>query len=86
MSERTQEIQSHIRDYLRGYGGQNLTALEQLANFAHWPEMAQREIDQRAAHIVGVFSDSELHAIATGTVDMQALAREVMTEFGGKAS
>lgn len=77
----SENIASHLRDYFRGYGRNNLSALEQLGNFAHWPEMAQRELDQRAAHIVGAFSDSELHAIAVGAVDVQALAREVAAEL-----
>lgn len=84
MNNHTETMKAHIRDYLRGYGRNNLAALERLANFSRWPEMAEREILARASSLIGSFADDELSAVSFGQVDMQALAREVIAEMEAK--
>ena len=84
MNGRIQELQSHVRDYLRGYGRNNLPGLERIAQFSRWSEMAEREITARAASLVTCFSDEELQAVCLGQLDMQALAREVIAELEPK--
>lgn len=83
-----EKIGSQICDYLRGYGRNDPQALERLANFPAWPQMAAREILGRASRLITSFSDEQLEAIAFGAVDMRELAERVLAELkrvGGKS-
>ena len=76
---------AHLRDYLRGYGRSNLAALEHLATFARWQEVAAQELQARASSLIKAFSSEELQAVALGSVDMAGIAREVLSELKGGA-
>jgi hypothetical protein len=84
MNMDAQNIGSQICDYLRGYGRNDPQALERLANFPAWPQMAAREILSRASSLITCFSDEQLEAIAFGEVDMRELAEIVLGELQEK--
>ncbi|MFY8016819.1 MAG: hypothetical protein ACOVN9_01790 [Inhella sp.] len=78
------EIEGRIGDYLRGMARADGRALDEVAGFGHWPEMAERERAARAARLVRVLSDVELEAVAEGHVCLQALATRVQAELRAK--
>lgn len=76
-----EKVGAQICDYLRGYGRNGPEALERLANFPAWPQMAAREILGRASRMITSFTDEQLEAIAFGAVDMRELAEGVLAEL-----
>ena len=80
----TNEINAaHIRDYLRGYGRNNIEALRSLIAYRFWAVLAQRELDARAYHFVSVLGNEELETIARGDLSLPELAQQVAGELEG---
>lgn len=77
MTRDTSEIVRHAKDYLRGFGSTGNNALQQLAAFKDWQRIAQQELERRACRVIGCFDDDILQAIASGQIDLPALANEV---------
>lgn len=77
MSNDSNKIAEHVKDYLRGYGSRGSDALKQLAAFDGWQRLAQQELERRAYRVIQCFEDDILQAIITGQVDIPTLAGEV---------
>lgn len=67
----------HIMDYLRGYAGADPEGLARLAEMTILPELAQQELQRRAARFLASLPDAELTALATGQVDLRVLIRRL---------
>ncbi len=77
------EIENRICDYLRGYGRQNISALESLAQFGMWGVVAQCELLARASSFIKILDENELRAVADGEVNLVDLANRITTELKG---
>lgn len=62
-----------LRDYLRGYLRSPLNR-EVFASRQDWRQLAQAELDRRAAAVLSALPEAELALIASGQVDLQQLA------------
>lgn len=79
------EIENRICDYLRGYGRQNISALESLAQFGMWGVVAQCELLARASRFIKILDENELRAVAGGEVNLVDLANRVAAELKGNS-
>lgn len=70
-----------LKAYLIGLGRSNPDALAFIAEYGHWPDLAVREIERRAAAVLAGLSDIELVAIAW-EVDLREIAQQVQAELG----
>lgn len=78
-------LTQHVGDYLRGYGRNNIQALESLVAYRSWSVLAQRELDHRATRIISSLGDEELRAIARGDLSLQVIAHAIAQELKGGA-
>ena len=79
-------MNSAARELLRGFGRGNEEALHRLATFDDWRRVAASEIERRTTLIVQSLDDDTLKAIASGSIDFQALCREVAADLAAKAA
>jgi len=77
------EIENRICDYLRGYGRNDLSALESLAQFGMWGVVAQCELLARASRFIKILDENELRAVAAGEINLVDLASRVASELIG---
>ncbi len=70
-----------LKAYLTGYGRNNRDALAFVAEYAHWPKAARREIEQRTTAILASLPDEEVRAIARREVSLRKLAQQVQAEL-----
>ncbi|MFT3719254.1 hypothetical protein [Pseudorhodoferax sp.] len=70
-----------LRAYLTGYGRKNRDALTLIADYKHWPEAAEWEIERRVTAILASLPDIEVAAIASGDVNLRKLALQVRAEL-----
>lgn len=68
-----------LRDYLRGYLRSPINR-EVIASRQDWQQLAQAELDRRAAAAIAILPDDELRMIADGVVDLPRLAQEMMSQ------
>ncbi|MDO4706517.1 MAG: hypothetical protein Q4A98_09995 [Comamonadaceae bacterium] len=51
-----------------------------IASRQDWQQLAQAELDRRAAAAIAILPDDELRMIADGVVDLPRLAQEMMSQ------
>jgi len=79
----THELAEQFKDYLRGMRRARPAHLAELAAYDNWQQLAQREIERRAAHVLELLDDATLAAIASGGVRPATAIREVLDEHTG---
>lgn len=70
-----------LSEVLRGYGRADETALASLLEVSDWERIARQELDRRATRIVQSLDDGTLEAIASGSLDVRAVCRQVADEI-----
>lgn len=78
------ELAEQIKDYLRGMKRVRADHLPRLADFDNWQELARREVERRATHIIQMLDDAQLAAIVAGKINVPAAIRDVMAEEGAQ--
>ena len=78
MMTTTTEVLSEV---LRGYGRADETALASLLEVSDWERIARQELERRATRIVQSLDDGTLEAIASGSLDVRAMCRQVADEI-----
>ena len=74
----TTEVLSEV---LRGYGRADEAALASLLEVSDWERIARQELERRATRIVQSLDDGTLEAIASGSLDVRAVCRQVADEI-----
>ena len=74
----TTEARSEV---LRGYGRADEAALASLLEVSDWERIARQELERRATRIVQSLDDGTLEAIASGSLDVRAVCRQVADEI-----
>ncbi len=69
---------NRLEDYLRGMRRHSPLALKRLQEINNWPEVMRAEIDRRAIHAIGYFTDDLILAIANGEVDIKESIRDIL--------
>ncbi|MCP2518448.1 hypothetical protein M5J07_26205 [Achromobacter mucicolens] len=67
--------------FLQGYGKHDLDGLAAIARYSAWPALAARESERRMARIIESLQLDEVQAIARSEIDLNALARQVLSEL-----
>ena len=70
-----------LSEVLRGYGRADETALASLLEVSDWERVARQELERRATRIVQSLDDGTLEAIASGSLDVRAVCRQVADEI-----
>lgn len=70
-----------LSEVLRGYGRADETALASLLEVSDWDRIARQELERRATRIVQSLDDGTLEAIASGSLDVRAVCRQVADEI-----
>ena len=70
-----------LSEVLRGYGRAEETALASLLEVSDWERIARQELERRATRIVQSLDDGTLEAIASGSLDVRAVCRQVADEI-----
>lgn len=70
-----------LSEVLRGYGRADETALASLLEVSDWERIARQELERRATRIVQSLDDDTLEAIASGSLDVRAVCRQVADEI-----
>lgn len=70
-----------LSEVLRGYGRADETALASLLEVSDWERIARQELERRATRIVQSLDDGTLEAIASGSIDVRAVCRQVADEI-----
>lgn len=70
----------HLKDYLRGMSRGNRKGLAQLTAISDWTDIAQRELERRAAYILQMFPDEVLLGLTSGEIDMREVIGDVLGE------
>ncbi|WP_031372180.1 hypothetical protein [Lysobacter antibioticus] len=70
----------HLKDYLRGMRRGNRKGLAQLTALSDWTDIAQRELERRAAYILQMFPDEVLLGLTSGEIDMRQAIGDVLAE------
>ncbi|HFT8021276.1 TPA: hypothetical protein ACGR8A_004679 [Escherichia coli] len=70
-----------LSEVLRGYGRADATALASLLEVSDWERIARQELERRASRIVQSLDDGTLEAIASGSLDVRAVCRQVADEI-----
>jgi len=78
MTTTTTEALSQV---LRGYGRADETLLASLQEVSDWSHIARQELERRATRIVQSLDDCTLEAIASGSLDVRAVCRQVAGEI-----
>lgn len=69
-----------LANYLRGYGQANPEALVLLASRPDWAQLASQELDRRTLHLLEVFDTEVLQGLASGNVNFEEVANQVLRE------
>jgi len=75
----TQKLEQNIRDFMSGFIRNRPDNLALLREYADWQRMAKLEFERRTARFLDCLPDEALRAIATGEIDLNALARGLDT-------
>ena len=70
-----------LSEVLRGYGRADETAFASLLEVSDWERIARQELERRATRIVQSLDDGTLEAIASGSLDVRAVCRQVADEI-----
>ena len=70
-----------LSEVLRGYGRADAAALASLLEVSDWERIARQELERRATRIVQSLDDGTLEAIASGSLDVRAVCRQVADEI-----
>mgnify|MGYP005853485647 FL=1 len=70
-----------LSEVLRGYGRADETALASLLEVSDWERIARQELERRATRIVQSLDDGTLEAIASGSLDVRAVCRQLADEI-----
>ena len=70
-----------LSEVLRGYGRADEAALASLLEVSDWERIARQELERRATRIVQSLDDGTLEAIASGSLDVRAMCRQVADEI-----
>lgn len=70
-----------LSEVFRGYGRADETALASLLEVSDWERIARQELERRATRIVQSLDDGTLEAIASGSLDVRAVCRQVADEI-----
>ena len=70
-----------LSEVLRGYGRADEMALASLLEVSDWERIARQELERRATRIVQSLDDGTLEAIASGSLDVRAVCRQVADEI-----
>ena len=70
-----------LSEVLRGYGCADEAALASLLEVSDWERIARQELERRATRIVQSLDDGTLEAIASGSLDVRAVCRQVADEI-----
>lgn len=70
-----------LPEVLRGYGRADEAALASLLEVSDWERIARQELERRATRIVQSLDDGTLEAIASGSLDVRAVCRQVADEI-----
>ena len=70
-----------LRVVLRRYGRADEAALASLLEVSDWERIARQELERRATRIVQSLDDGTLEAIASGSLDVRAVCRQVADEI-----
>ncbi len=70
-----------LSEVLRGYGRADETALASLLEVSDWERIARQELERRTTRIVQSLDDGTLEAIASGSLDVRAVCRQVADEI-----
>ena len=70
-----------LSEVLRGYGRAAEAALASLLEVSDWERIARQELERRATRIVQSLDDGTLEAIASGSLDVRAVCRQVADEI-----
>ncbi|MGJ3640853.1 hypothetical protein [Klebsiella pneumoniae] len=70
-----------LSEVLRGYGRADEAALASLLEVSDWERIARQELERRATRIVQSLDDGTLEAIASGSLDVRAVCRQVADEI-----
>lgn len=70
-----------LSEVLRGYGRADETALASLLEVSDWERIARQELERRATRIVQSLDDGTLEAIASGSLDVRAMCRQVADDI-----
>jgi len=71
---RTQQLERNIQDFMGGFTRNRPDNLALLQDYPDWQRMAKQELDRRITRFLDCLPDEELHAIATGEVNLNELA------------
>ena len=74
-------ITEALSEVLRGYGRADEAALASLLEVSDWERIARQELERRATRIVQSLDDGTLEAIASGSLDVRAVCRQVADEI-----
>ena len=70
-----------LSEVLRGYGRADEAALASLLEVSDWERIARQELERRATRIVQSLDDGTLEGIASGSLDVRAVCRQVADEI-----
>ncbi len=70
-----------LSEVLRGYGRADEAALASLLEVSDWERIARQELERRATRILQSLDDGTLEAIASGSLDVRAVCRQVADEI-----
>ena len=70
-----------LSEVLRGYGRADEATLASLLEVSDWERIARQELERRATRIVQSLDDGTLEAIASGSLDVRAVCRQVADEI-----
>ena len=70
-----------LSEVLRGYGRADEAALASLLEVSDWERIARQELERLATRIVQSLDDGTLEAIASGSLDVRAVCRQVADEI-----
>ena len=70
-----------LSEVLRGYGRADEAASASLLEVSDWERIARQELERRATRIVQSLDDGTLEAIASGSLDVRAVCRQVADEI-----
>lgn len=70
-----------LSEVLRGYGRADESALASLLEVSDWERIARQELERRATRILQSLDDGTLEAIASGSLDVRAVCRQVADEI-----
>ena len=68
-----------MTDYLRGMARRNPAAVQEVAGYTGWQQLAQRLLAERQEEFLRSLPEKDLRAIAIGTIDLNAAAQAALS-------